>query len=270
MEYDVKYIRRPGLTRDLPHAPEDLLWVTNTATLVHGERDAVLIDTFPTVEQNAELIEWVADFGRRLTHVYITHGHPDHFLGLGQLQKAFPGVRVVATKATVEHAATQNIERWRSLFPGGITEQVVLPDVLDDDVIEVEGEQLKIIETGFTDTTGSTAIWAPLQRLLVAGDGVYNDTHVFQGETTAERRRGWIATVERLHRLKPAAVVAGHKNPDRPDDPAILDETATYLRDFEALATATSSAEELYDAMLQRHPRRLNPGSLWGAAQRFG
>ena len=99
MEYDVNHVRRAGLTRDLPNGPEDLLWVTNTATLVHGDRDAVLIDTYPTVEQNEQLIEWVRSFGKRLTHVYVTHGHGDHFFGLGQIAQAFPGVRAVAAPA---------------------------------------------------------------------------------------------------------------------------------------------------------------------------
>lgn len=38
MRYAVHHVRRPGLTRDLPFGPEDLLRVVNTATLVHGEQ----------------------------------------------------------------------------------------------------------------------------------------------------------------------------------------------------------------------------------------
>jgi hypothetical protein len=59
MRYAVHHIRRPGLTRDLPFGPEDLFWVVNTATLIYGERDAVLVDTYATVEQNRALVEWV-------------------------------------------------------------------------------------------------------------------------------------------------------------------------------------------------------------------
>ncbi|GAA2592415.1 hypothetical protein GCM10010435_83980 [Winogradskya consettensis] len=51
-----------------------------------------------------------------------------------------------------------------------------------------------------------------------------------------------------------------------PDDPSILDETATYLRDFNTLEKQTTTAEQLYGAMLDRYPNRANPGSLWGGA----
>ena len=43
-------------------------------------------------------------------------------------------------------------------------------------------------------------------------------------------------------------------------------ETRQCLRDFNRLNAATTTARELYDAMLEIYPDRVNPGSLWGAA----
>ncbi|MEV4765702.1 MBL fold metallo-hydrolase [Micromonospora chokoriensis] len=273
MQYAVHHIRRPSLTRDLPYGPEDLFWVTNAATLLMGEEDAVLVDTFVTAEQNEELINWVRSFGRRLTHVYVTHGHGDHFFGLGQIAQAFPGVRAVATDATVAAARVQIgpdmlSSFWERLFPGQIPAELTVPEPLGDDHLDLEGQRLEVVEAGFSDTAGSTVLWAPALRLIVAGDVAYNDTHPYLAESTAATRREWAATLDRLGELGPAAVVAAHKNPDRPDDPRILAETAAYLREFDRLDADTTTAEELYRAMLDRHPRRLNPGSLWGAAQR--
>ncbi len=52
--------------------------MANSATLIHGDDEALLIDSFTTREQNDELVEWVRSFGKRLTRIYITHGHGDH------------------------------------------------------------------------------------------------------------------------------------------------------------------------------------------------
>ncbi|MDG4837672.1 MBL fold metallo-hydrolase [Micromonospora sp. WMMD967] len=273
MQYAVRHIRRPGLTRDLPYGPEDLFWVSNAATLVMGEQDAVLIDTFVTAEQNQQLIDWVRSFGRRLTHVYVTHGHGDHFFGLGQIAQAFPSVRAVGTDATVAGAEAQVtpdklVSFWQRLFPEQIPDRLTVPEPLGDDHLELEGQRLDIVETGFTDTAGSTVVWVPALRLIAAGDVAYDDTHPYLAESTTATRREWAATLDRLGELDPAAVVAAHKNPDRPDDPRILAETAAYLREFNQLDADTTTAEELYRAMLDRHPRRINPGSLWSAAQR--
>ncbi|MEV4756312.1 MBL fold metallo-hydrolase [Micromonospora sp. NPDC049559] len=273
MEYAVHHVRRPGLTRDLPYGPEDLLWVANTATLVYGERDAVLVDTYATVEQNKALVDWVRSFGRRLTHVFVTHPHGDHLFGIGQVVDAFPGVRAVATKETVAGSVAQVGPEavgsfWEKLFPGQIPQERPVPETLDDDVIELEGHRLEAIGAGFTDTAGSAVMWVPDLRLLVAGDVAYNDTHQYMAESSTETRAHWAATADRLRELDPVAVVAGHKNPDRADDPAILAETAAYLRDFNDLDARTTTAEELYAAMLDRYPRRANPGSLWGGAKK--
>jgi hypothetical protein len=60
LRYDTLLMRREGLTRDLPPGDnEDLRWVTNSATLIFGDQDAVLVDTFTTIEQNESLIQWV-------------------------------------------------------------------------------------------------------------------------------------------------------------------------------------------------------------------
>ena len=49
LRYKVFTVTRPGLNRDVPPGKESLLWVANSATLIYGERDAVLVDTFLTV-----------------------------------------------------------------------------------------------------------------------------------------------------------------------------------------------------------------------------
>src|SRR4026209_2329527 len=95
LNYAVKTAQRAGLIRDLPYGPQDLQWVANTSTLVYGAHDAVLVDTFTSVGQNADLVEWVRSFDRDLTWIYVTHGHGDHFFGIGQLLEAFPAARAV-------------------------------------------------------------------------------------------------------------------------------------------------------------------------------
>jgi glyoxylase-like metal-dependent hydrolase (beta-lactamase superfamily II) len=79
LRYRVFTVKRPGLGRGVPPGYESLSWVANSATLISGERDAVLVDTFLTVEQGVHLADQVAATGKNLTHIYITHGHGDHF-----------------------------------------------------------------------------------------------------------------------------------------------------------------------------------------------
>jgi hypothetical protein len=87
------------------------------------------------------------------------------------------------------------------------------------------------------------------------------------GGPRARVRVKFVASVRRwLEALKPKAVIAGHKVPENDDDPRNIAETRQYLHDFNRLNTATSTARELYDAMLETYPDRVSPGSLWSAA----
>lgn len=271
LRHEVHHVRTPRPSATLPTSTADLQWVANTATLIYGERDAVLIDTYSTTEQNAALVEWVRSFGRNLTHLYITHGHGDHLFGVKQITDAFPGVHAVATSATVDEstatAAPQMLDAvWEPMFPGLIARPPVLPTVLHGDAIVLEGHRLEIIEAGLTDTRGTTAVWVPDLRLVVAGDVAYDDTHQWLLETTRATRLEWIAAIEKLQALDPAAVVAGHKNPEHTDNPVILAETAQYLRDFDKTADDSATATDLFSAMLQLYPRRINPAILWMSA----
>ena len=103
--------------------------------------------------------------------------------------------------------------------------------------------------------------------LVVSGDVAYNMTHMYLAETTRESRTEWIAALRTLKSLDPAHVVVGHKRPDRDDDPGNIDESVQYLTDFNDTELASTSALDLYEAMLTLHPRRANPGALWGAAK---
>ncbi|MGA8521910.1 MAG: MBL fold metallo-hydrolase [Candidatus Dormiibacterota bacterium] len=67
--------------------------------------------------------------GRKLSRIYITHGHGDHWLGLARLTQRFPGAVGLATAEVVAQAANPGIAGyWEAIFPGEVptgTEKVL-------------------------------------------------------------------------------------------------------------------------------------------------
>jgi len=271
LKWDVLVTKRQGLNRDLPPGKEHWMWVPTSATLIYGERDAVLVDAFLTVEQAHAAVEWIAASGKNLTTIYITHGHGDHFFGIGALLDRFPNAKAVATPNVLKVMRQQMSPEfvasfWNARYPGQIPEHLVLAEELKGNVIDLEGLDLVVVEVGHTDTDHTTCLHVPSVGLVVAGDAAYNDVHLYLMESNPRTRQEWISALDTIEELKPRAVIAGHKKPEKDDGPRIIEETRQYIRDVERVAEMTTTARERYDQMRELYPSRANPGSLWGSA----
>ncbi len=244
---------------------DPVLDVPLTSTLVFGERDAVLVDV-PTTDAQAEhLAERVLATGKRLTHVFITHGHGDHWFGLSALLRHFPDTDVVATAGAVEAMAVQGSADVRSevfdrLYPGQIGDTSVVARPTRTGTIELEGHELRIVDVGHTDTDATSVLHVPPLSLVIAGDAAYNGVHQYLVESDREGRTAWQLALDAIEALEPRAVVAGHKNPDLDDDATrVLARTRDYLRSVEEVLDEHPTADGFVDALTARYPDWLNP-----------
>ena len=262
----------PIVTRDLPPGVRQAYFQAMASTLIYGARDAVLVDAFMTVKQADALADWVAARGRNLTTIYITHGHGDHWFGAGTLLERFPDARPLATadvlKVMRQNASPEFLKFWNAGFPNQIPDKLVFAEELKGNVIDLEGHELVAVELGHTDTDYTTCLNVPSIGLVVAGDAAYNDVHLYLAESNAQKRQEWISALDKIESLNPRAVVAAHKRPENDDNPRIIEQTRQYIRDFDRLAETTTTAQELYDKMLELYPNRVNPGwALWSSVR---
>src|SRR2546430_6927428 len=176
----------PIATSDLPPGLKQAVFQAIASTLIYGKRDAVLVDAFMTVKQADALVDWVAASGKNLTTIYVTHGHGDHWFGIGALLERFPGARAVASPRVVDLMKEQSSEvsksSWQARVPGQIPERLVIAEQLADNVIKLEGQDLVAVEVGHTDTRDATVLHVPAIGLVVAGDAAYNGVHQLLAE----------------------------------------------------------------------------------------
>jgi glyoxylase-like metal-dependent hydrolase (beta-lactamase superfamily II) len=263
----------PIVSRDLPPGIKQAYFQATASTLIYGDKDAVLVDAYMTTKQANTLADWVAPKRKNLTTIYITHGHGDHWFGVGTLLDRFPNAKVVATPNTVkvmrQNASPEALDgAWKAGFPGQIPDKLVIAEELKGNVIDLEGNALVVVELGHTDTDHTTCLHVPSIGLVVAGDAAYNDVHLNVAESNAQKRLEWISALDKIESLKPRAVVASHKRPENEDNPKIIEETRQYIRDFDRLVEKTRTAQELYDKMMELYPSRINPGwALWSSVR---
>lgn len=251
---------------------DDPMWSPMSSTLIHGERDAVLVDTLVTFDQVDALAGWVQSFGKHLAAIYITHGHADHWIGLSRLLERFPDARTLANGKVHERAVFEATNPglsayWQSIFPGEVPADPVIPGRYDDPVIELEGQPIEVISIGQGDTEHSTILHVPAISAVVGGDVVYNQVHMMTAETDEQGREDWIASLDRIAALGPQIVVSGHKRVGAADDPKTINESQQYLRDFSRVAAREDTVEGIVSAMLELHSDRDNPRVLWHCAR---
>lgn len=274
LEYSV-YVTpsKPAVSDDLPPGEARRMWSPTASTLIHGEHDAVLVDPLMTIDESRALADWVASTGKNVTTIFVTHAHGDHFFGAPAVLERFPNAKLVSTAGAVKFMDAQYGPRWfdgfwAPRFPGQISETHLIAEPLSDgNTIHLEGEPLHAIELGHADTDGSAALHVPSLGLVVAGDAVYGDVHLYLAESKGGGRSDWLAALGTIEKLAPTAVVSGHKRDGDPDSPEDIARTRRYIQDFDAAAEQASGYQELYDAMVELYPDRLNRGVLWNSAK---
>jgi glyoxylase-like metal-dependent hydrolase (beta-lactamase superfamily II) len=236
------------------------------STLILGSEDAVLTDPGLTREQARVLGDWVDGKGRRLTDIFITHGHGDHWFAAGLLAQRF-GARVVASAGTIKQMHAGVASRpvlWDKLYPGLIPPSPVTAVTVPDNRFTLEGHDLVIVEVGHTDSDDTTVLHVPDLALVVAGDAIYNGVHMYLGQSAVGGFGPWREAIGKIEALGPRHIVTGHQD-KRLDDAAArtIAETRDYLDDAEELLRTEDTAAGFFNAKIARYPDYLGQMVLW-------
>jgi hypothetical protein len=165
-----------------------------------------------------------------------------------------------------EQATTGRVQMWDVDFPGLIPPSPVVYRPVPADGFKLEGQRLHAVEVGHTDTDDTTVLHVPSIGLVVAGDVAYNGVHQYLLESADGGIESWLAALDTVAALQPRVVIAGHKNKDLADDPAVIDQTRQYLLDARRLLAEKPSPQEYFNQMIALYPQRLNVGPVWYTA----
>src|SRR6202040_4083205 len=237
-------------------SPDDQFW-TNSV-IIEGEHEVMLVDAQLTKTNAERVLEEIKETKKPLSIVYITHEHADHFLGLEVFREAYPGVRIIANSSVTDRinkVYREKLEKWQNILGSAASSRVVTISKFDGDFIEFENSKIEVLKHIRGDTDENTMLWIPGQRILIAGDVLFNDMHVYTAETDSEARGEWLNSLQRIRELKPAVVIPGHSKVGAPlDSSTAVDFTGKYLMVFEEELRSAKDPDGLISAMKERFP----------------
>ncbi len=237
-------------------SPDDQFW--NNSVIVEGEHQVMLVDAQLTKTSAERLLQEIKETKKPLSIIYITHEHADHFLGLEVFREAYPRVRIIANSAVVDRVNKvypEKIDKWKKILGSGATSHVVAIEKFDGNFLNFESSKIETLKNIQGDTDENTMLWIPGQRILIAGDVVVNDMHVYTAETDSNAREIWLSSLNKIRELKPSVVIPGHSKVGAPlDASTAVDFTENYLLAFEEELKKAKDPDSLINAMKERFP----------------
>jgi glyoxylase-like metal-dependent hydrolase (beta-lactamase superfamily II) len=173
------------------------------AYIIRNATHAVVVDSLRNREEAAELAQAIRQSGRTLQAIFVTHGHPDHYIGSRTLKEAFPSARILVASEAIK-ADTLGFSKWMESV-GWLDKQPQMKprsdaapegfdygtqiEVLREDRLVLEGGGVLEIRSDYpaTESGHMSTVFVPDEKALLAFHGA--DGRALKNGQQAERTR---------------------------------------------------------------------------------
>jgi len=177
----------------------------------------IMVDTGIHVGKMKEFKKFLeSETGKKFNTLILTHHHSDHVMG----NQFFSDCRIIATKSVA-----QKLKSWKkNMTPEQLKRrletvedktaydglEITIPNETFDDYLEIIDEDVKLIikRTG-GHTKGSTYVYCPNYKVLVAGDNLLSNFHPYGADPSCNPET-WIDTLNEYLSLDVDYFITGH------------------------------------------------------------
>ena len=232
------------------------------SVILLGEREAVLIDSQWKPSDAKNVAQMIKDSGRRLTHILITHGHPDHYWGLATILESFPNAKVLARKGTRDEIVNQFQAKWIHWQPfmgDDIPLKPVIPELLIGEKLDLEGHEIHFVDLPINEVEHSVAYYVPSKQALIAGDLIFSNMHAYFADLN--NPSAWIKALEYVKSVGQIKTVYPGHGPV--DDASLIDKMIHYMKVYQSYAQPGIPLPKIVEGMLNDFPDYGGEMILW-------
>ncbi|MFC1946390.1 MBL fold metallo-hydrolase [Chloroflexota bacterium] len=247
------------------------LGFNSNSTLIYGERDAILIDASQLLSDTHRMIADIIPMRRNLTHIYVSHFHPDHHFGLQVLKNAFPNAEIVALPSVVKDiiaTSSDKTEMWAidRFGPDDIPRNTTIPTPLHEPRLLLEDEEILVSDDWEGDSVNNSVVWIPSIRVACATDVAFHDCHLWPIESNVKRRVKWRASIAQLREFDARIIIPGHCDVEKihlmeevQENESLtytecIDWSLKYLDNYEEVYNTARTGSEMVESMTGLYP----------------
>jgi len=175
--------------------------IFTNAFIIELDKSTVVVDATLTVSSSKKLRAKVDSIGKPLAAVFITHGHPDHYNGLGYITEGI-STKIYSTQEVynvIAESDKKKEEQWVPMFGDEWPKNRVFPNaiVASNKKVTIDGVEFSITSIGAGESHADSYITMQNANKKVAfvGDVVLHNFHAYLSDGHVDE---WLSNLNQL------------------------------------------------------------------------
>lgn len=244
-----------GVTLHTLTAPEAVF--ANSTHFIETENSLVAVDTQFLLPNAQDMRAYADETGKTIDRVFITHEHPDHFLG----SEAFSDRPIYALKAVSDLIAANGdaevAEKQGDFGADNIASTYVIPQVVEPGTVLIDGITFELDRVLNAEAATQLVVKLPDHGVILTGDIVYSGVHLI----LAGQIDTWSNALESLGASADQypMVLAGH---GVPATPVVYETNISWLTKAGELIGSVDNAADFRQGLIDAFPDLGMPAAI--------
>jgi glyoxylase-like metal-dependent hydrolase (beta-lactamase superfamily II) len=247
------------------------------AYLFSDNQSIILVDCLRNSLEAKGLADIIKKQNKPLTHILITHGHPDHYLGMNVMRQEFPTARIVVTKQEIKDDII-SFSRWMEGVAWLEKEPAMKAKTAENvngfdyerNINVLNAETLDLAEGATLQLNSSyspsecehlTTIYSEDLNAFLTSDFCYNRVHMWLA-VDKKNIAYWKTQLDRFKKDLAAQRPAIYPGHGKAADISLFAEVKKYIEDFEETVAKSKTRGEAMETMQQLYPDHQQAGFL--------
>ncbi|WP_298514940.1 MBL fold metallo-hydrolase [uncultured Kordia sp.] len=239
--------------------------------LFSNGKSLMVMDVLRSTKDAKKLAQFIKTKKLPLTNILITHGHPDHYIGMDILKKEFPDAEIIVPTIEIKKDiigfskwmesvgwldGEPNLKPQSNENPSGFDYENQI-NILNSNTFTLKGGGTLELKSSYKPTEAEhlTTVYSKDLNALFTSDFCYNGVHLWLGQgVDSVHIANWKSELKNFkekYNNTETIIYPGHGSSS---DAKLFDVVLKYISDFESTINKSESKDEAIHIMKELYP----------------